>query len=183
MLDFKPKTVYFQGILLHYFIQKKSAAEAHRIFVETYSDHALHLVGSAGCSLLWAAQINWNHHGRLLSTTIDASELSIEERMVAIWTETRQWFCNMITLGHMLQNRWKPTWKHLNGKSYHVCCIHQTLPCPIISYSEWWHIVWLSSSSFILMKMSKNWLTCAWPQKTCSFFNMELKCCQKVRKK
>ncbi|KAG5315241.1 MOS1T transposase, partial [Pseudoatta argentina] len=28
-------------ILLHYFIQKKSAAEAHRILVETYGDNAL----------------------------------------------------------------------------------------------------------------------------------------------
>ena len=28
-------------ILLHYFIQKKSAAEAHRNLVETYGDHAL----------------------------------------------------------------------------------------------------------------------------------------------
>ena len=41
MLDFMPKKVYLQEILLHYFIQKKSAAEAHRIFVETYGDHAL----------------------------------------------------------------------------------------------------------------------------------------------
>ena len=41
MSDFVPKKVYFQGILLHYFIKKKSAAEAHRILVETYSDHAL----------------------------------------------------------------------------------------------------------------------------------------------
>jgi len=30
-----------RGILLHYFIFKKSAAEAHRILVETYDDHAL----------------------------------------------------------------------------------------------------------------------------------------------
>jgi len=28
------------GILLQYFIQKKSAAETHRIFVETYGNHA-----------------------------------------------------------------------------------------------------------------------------------------------
>ena len=34
MSDFVPKKVYLQGILLHYFIQKKSAAEAHRILVE-----------------------------------------------------------------------------------------------------------------------------------------------------
>ena len=41
MSDFVPKKVYWQEILLHNFIQKKSAAEAHRILVETYSDHAL----------------------------------------------------------------------------------------------------------------------------------------------
>ena len=39
MLDFMPKKVYLWGILLHYIIEKKSAAEAHRILVETY--HAL----------------------------------------------------------------------------------------------------------------------------------------------
>ena len=41
MSDFVQKKVYFQGISLHYFIQKKSAAEAHRILVETYGNHAL----------------------------------------------------------------------------------------------------------------------------------------------
>ena len=35
------KKVYLQGILLHYFIQKKSTAEAHRILIETYGNHAL----------------------------------------------------------------------------------------------------------------------------------------------
>ena len=33
--------MYLRGILLHYFIQNKSAAEAHRILVETYSDNAM----------------------------------------------------------------------------------------------------------------------------------------------
>ncbi|KAG5319042.1 MOS1T transposase, partial [Pseudoatta argentina] len=33
--------VYLRGILLHYFIRKKSAAEAHRILVQTYGDNAL----------------------------------------------------------------------------------------------------------------------------------------------
>jgi len=41
MSSFVPKKEYFRGILLYYFIQKKSAAEAHRIHVETYNDHAL----------------------------------------------------------------------------------------------------------------------------------------------
>lgn len=41
MSTFVPNKVYLRGILLHYFIQKKSAAEAHRILVETYGDNAL----------------------------------------------------------------------------------------------------------------------------------------------
>ena len=35
------KKVYLQRISQHYFIQKKSTAEAYRIIVETYGDHAL----------------------------------------------------------------------------------------------------------------------------------------------
>ncbi|KAG5318593.1 MOS1T transposase, partial [Pseudoatta argentina] len=38
---FVPNKVYLRGILLHYFIQKKAAAEAHRILVQTYDDNAL----------------------------------------------------------------------------------------------------------------------------------------------
>ena len=41
MSNFVPNKPFLRGILLHYFIQKKSAAEAHRILVETYGDHAL----------------------------------------------------------------------------------------------------------------------------------------------
>ena len=33
--------MYLRDILLHYFIQNKSAAEAHRILVETYGNNAL----------------------------------------------------------------------------------------------------------------------------------------------
>ena len=38
---FVPNKVYLRGILLHYSIQNKSAAEAHRILVETYGDNSL----------------------------------------------------------------------------------------------------------------------------------------------
>ncbi|KAG5318210.1 MOS1T transposase, partial [Pseudoatta argentina] len=38
MSIFVTNKVYLRGILLHYFIQKKSAAEAHRILVQTYGD-------------------------------------------------------------------------------------------------------------------------------------------------
>ncbi|KAG5321442.1 MOS1T transposase, partial [Pseudoatta argentina] len=41
MSKFVPNKVYLREILLHYFIQKKSAAEAHRILVQTYGDDAL----------------------------------------------------------------------------------------------------------------------------------------------
>ncbi|KAG5316616.1 MOS1T transposase, partial [Pseudoatta argentina] len=41
MSIFVPNKVYLRGILLHYFIQKKSAAEAHSILVQTYGDNAL----------------------------------------------------------------------------------------------------------------------------------------------
>jgi len=51
---------------------------------------ALYLVGSAGSSLLWAAQTERNHHGRSLSTTIDAFESSIEGKTAAIQAETWQ---------------------------------------------------------------------------------------------
>ena len=45
---------------------------------------------SAECSLVWTAQTDWNHHGRSLSTTIDAFELGIEEKMAAIWADVWQ---------------------------------------------------------------------------------------------
>ena len=41
MSAFVPNKVYLRGILLHYFIQNKSASEVHGILVETYSDNAL----------------------------------------------------------------------------------------------------------------------------------------------
>ncbi|KAG5327160.1 MOS1T transposase, partial [Pseudoatta argentina] len=41
MSIFVPNNMHLRGILLHYFIQKKSAAEAHRIIVQTYDDNAL----------------------------------------------------------------------------------------------------------------------------------------------
>ena len=41
MSTFVPNKVYLRIILLHYFIQNKSAADARRILVETYGDNAL----------------------------------------------------------------------------------------------------------------------------------------------
>ena len=41
MSSFVPNKVYLRGILLHYYIQKKYAAETLRILVETYGGNAL----------------------------------------------------------------------------------------------------------------------------------------------
>ena len=41
MSTFVPNKMYLREILLHYFIQNKSAAEVRRILVETYGDDAL----------------------------------------------------------------------------------------------------------------------------------------------
>ena len=35
-----------------------------------------------------------------------------------------------------VENKWKPTWKCLNGKSYSSCHIHQIITC-----SDQWHMV------------------------------------------
>ncbi|KAG5315313.1 MOS1T transposase, partial [Pseudoatta argentina] len=41
MSKFVPDKVFLRGVLLHYFNMNKSAAEAHRILVQTYGDNAL----------------------------------------------------------------------------------------------------------------------------------------------
>lgn len=38
--NFVPSNVFLRGILLHYFIMKKRAAETHRILVDVYGDNA-----------------------------------------------------------------------------------------------------------------------------------------------
>ena len=57
---------------------------------------ALHLVGSAGYTLLWAAQTNWSHPERSLSTTIYVFEPTIEEKNNHYMSRNSiKWFCNM----------------------------------------------------------------------------------------
>lgn len=41
MSNFVPKKEYLRGILLHYYLMKKTAAESHRILEEVYGEHAL----------------------------------------------------------------------------------------------------------------------------------------------
>ena len=62
-----------------------------------------------------------------LITIDNAPKLSIKEKKNGRYLsrEPTKWFCNMTTLGHLLQNGLKPTWKHLNGKCYpNIHCIH-----------------------------------------------------------
>ena len=41
MSSFKPNKYHLQELLIYFFNLKKSAAEAHRLFVETYGEAAL----------------------------------------------------------------------------------------------------------------------------------------------
>ena len=41
MSNFVPEKVFLRGVLLHYFIMKKTAAKSDRILVEVYGEHAL----------------------------------------------------------------------------------------------------------------------------------------------
>ena len=84
---------------------------------------------------------SWNHHGRLLSITVDAFELSIEEQTVSIQADTQQNdFVNDKVWPHVA--KWVKTslemlkWEVLPP----ICHIHQTLPCPIITCSSQWHM-------------------------------------------
>ena len=131
---------------------------------------ALHLVGSAGCSLSWAAQT---------IKTIQGDRYRLQwMRLTEHWRKNGR-FASRVTRGHMLQNEWKPIWKRLNGKLYPNSCIHQTLPRQIITCSDRWHIVWLCSS-FILMKMPKMSLLVVSLKRRIFFFSdVKFKCCQK----
>ncbi|KAG5325249.1 MOS1T transposase, partial [Pseudoatta argentina] len=85
MSKFVPNKVYLRGILLHYFIQKKSEAEAHRILVQTYGDNAL----SDTTCRDWFRRFKNNDFQledkeRSLSTSIDAFESSLKRKTAAI---------------------------------------------------------------------------------------------------
>ncbi|KAG5325034.1 MOS1T transposase, partial [Pseudoatta argentina] len=69
MSIFVPNKVYLRGILLHYFIRKKSAVELHRILVQTYDDNAL----SDTTCRDWFRRFK-NNDFELLSTSIDAKK-------------------------------------------------------------------------------------------------------------
>ena len=70
---------------------------------------------SIKCSLLWAAQTVRKHHGWSLSTTTDVFRPTIELKNGLYTCRKTMWFCNMTTLGNMLQNGCKSIRKRLNG--------------------------------------------------------------------
>ena len=89
--------------------------------------------------------------------------------------EMTKWFCNKTMLGHMLQTRWKPIWKYLNGTSYQTRHIHQTLYHPIITGSNRWHMAWLSSTFILILhKNAQKWVDSRSASKDISFFWHEI---------
>ena len=59
MSNFVPEKVFLQGLLLHYFNMKKTAAESHRILVEVYAEHAL----AEGTCQKWFARLRSSNFG------------------------------------------------------------------------------------------------------------------------
>ena len=61
--------------------------------------YALHVLGPARSGVLWAVEIEWNHHRGSVSNAIDTFEPSIEGETATISRETRQsypqaWQCS-----------------------------------------------------------------------------------------
>ena len=126
----------------------------------------------------YAAQTNWNHHGKSLSTTIDVFESSIEEKNGCYTNRgATKWFCNMTTWGHVLQNGLKPSWKHLMGSPTPTAVF--TRHCP-----DWLSLVLIGGQAeqhFHSYEDAKKWVNLWLASK--DFFYMEFKCCQKGEKK
>ena len=57
MSNFVPKKMFLQGVLLHYFNMKKTAAKSHRILVEVYGRDGRSQFDSTEIDLL--CSINW----------------------------------------------------------------------------------------------------------------------------
>lgn len=135
--------------------------------------HALYLVRSTGCSALWAPQTQRNHHGRSISTTIDAFVQSIEGKTVAILQhDNARSYAAKPVKTYLETHKWE--------KSYPTRRIHSTLLLPIITFPDRWLMAWLSSTS-ILIKMPKNGSIRGYPHKTTHSFDMVFVCSQKDR--
>jgi len=108
---------------------------------------------SAGCSLLWTAQTERNHHERSPLIILDAS--SIEGKTLYEQRHDKVILQHDSARPHVAQPVKPYLETSLNGKFYSTRCIHSILPLPIITCFDRWHMAWLSSTS-IFMKMPKN---------------------------
>ena len=139
--------------------------------------YALHLVGPARCSVLWAVETEWNHHRGSVSNVIYAFKPSIEGETVTVpKKDTTKLSSSMTMLSHMSQDRSKHTWKVWNGRSYPTRRTLQTLLLPTTICFDRWHTAWVISIS-TLMKKLKNRSIRGSPQKTHHFFQMVSKIC------
>ncbi|GBP28275.1 Mariner Mos1 transposase [Eumeta japonica] len=97
MSTFVPNKVYLQGILLHYYIQKKSAAEAHTIFAETFGDNAL----SDTTCRNWFRHFKNNHFELENKERSGAPKIFEDEKLEELLNQDR---CPMLSeLGKTLQ--------------------------------------------------------------------------------
>ncbi len=125
--------------------RSRGKTATHRHTAQSHDDLKLLLCiwgGSAGCNLLRVSQTKRNYYGISLSTALDALEPTSKEKNNHFTSRnTTRWLRYTTTLGYKVQNQWKPSWKHLNGKPCPTRCIHQTSLLQIITYSVQWHMV------------------------------------------
>ena len=89
------------------------------------SSEKLNIHGSKFLLCIWRDQLATVYYELLKSTEtimgvryrlqLTLSSRAIKKKGHYMSRDTSKWFCNSTTLGHVLQNRWKPTWKRLNG--------------------------------------------------------------------
>ena len=101
-----------------------------------------------------------------------------------------KWLWNMTMLGHMLQNRWNLTRKHLKMGLvwFGLICFEGISTIvgylmPFIFYTcieyVWFWFGWVLWHINHCRLFNANSLTSGQPQKTCHFSDVEFKCCQK----
>jgi len=91
-------------------------------------------------------------------------------------------FFFMTTLDHMLQNKWKKFWRHLDEMSYPTRPIHQTLLLHITICFGRCSMIFLSSTS-VISKISKNCSMTGSLQKNLNFSTAESICYPKSEKR
>ena len=80
----------------------------------------------------------------------DAEIINVKDYFNTYELVEKRRFCSMSAVGPMLKNRWKPTWKRWNGRSYRIRRTYQTLLLPTTICLDWWHTAWLISVSVLI---------------------------------